>query len=237
MGHVDEQGRLHVSGRKDFQIKVRGVRIEPDEVEGVMLRFPQVGEAKIAAWEDAAGNQRLHGFVILDPAVAPAKRACLAGELRSFLFDALPAVMVPDHITVLEEWPHTATGKTHVAQLKEAFARQSAMTDRLETRRYRGAEEAVAGIWRKVLGDAPFPDIKTAFFAAGGNSLLLIALHNELQTGFHQEFPLALLFQNPTIESQALFLESNARTRGEAVRGDAPQGRSVLLARRGMSRG
>ncbi len=80
--------------------------------------------------------------------------------------------MVPDSITVLEDWPRTATGKTHLARLKEAFKRTQAMADRSETGRFRGPEAVIARIWGKVLRGGHFRDAKASFFAAGGNSLI-----------------------------------------------------------------
>lgn len=232
VGYLDERGRLHITGRKDFQIKVRGVRIEPDDVEGLMLGFPGVAEARIAAWEDGEDGQRLHGFVTLAPSAACSDTASFAGTLRSFLQENLPAVMVPDSITVLEDWPRTATGKTHLARLKEAFKRTQAMADRSETGRFRGPEAVIARIWGKVLRGGHFRDAKASFFAAGGNSLILISLHHELQKEFRREFPLTVLFQNPTIESQARFFAQAAAPGEDAVPLGAPRGRGALQARR-----
>jgi surfactin family lipopeptide synthetase A len=232
MGHIDELGRLHITGRKDFQIKVRGVRIEPDEVEGVMLGFPGVAEARIAAWEDGDDGQRLYGFVILEPSAACADEAAFAGALRAFIQEKLPAVMVPDYITVLDDWPRTATGKAHLARLKEAFKRAQAVAGRSEAGRFRGLEAAVARIWGKVLRGGHVRDAKASFFSAGGNSLLLIALHHELQKEFRREFPLTALFQNPTIESQARFFARAADSGGAGAPAGMARGRGTLQARR-----
>lgn len=238
MGVIDTQGRLTIAGRKDFQIKVRGVRVEPEDVEGAMLQYPGVNEAKITAWEDEKENQRLYGFAVLDPAQSQAvDKQEIAKEIRSFLLDKLPPVMVPDYVTILEDWPCTATGKTHLALLKEAFRKEHAIVTRGSLPKYRGLEKDVALIWSKVLGTGHVQDAKTSFFNAGGNSLVLVTLHSELQKKFQEEFPLTVLFQNSTIESQAKFFASQSGAKNVVDPERAQRGRSALRSRRRGSRG
>lgn len=236
MGFIDENGLLHIAGRKDSQLKVRGVRIEAQEVEGAMLRFPGVSEAKVAVWDDEEGNQRLYGFIILTPAAArEADKAILARDIRSFLLESLPAVMVPDYVTPLQEWPRTSTGKAFLLPLKEAFRRENAMVDRREQTEFTPSEKDIARIWANVLGGNSFQDAKTTFFKAGGNSLLLVNLHNELQKKFGRDFPLTVLFQNPTIESQAAYFEEEMGFEKTAGPETLPGGRRGLRSRRMVS--
>ena len=233
-GYIDASGQLIVTGRKDFQIKIRGVRVEPDDVEEIMLRHPGVREAKVTAWEDADGNKRLFGFVLLGVDVSLHKndRPAFARKVRMFLLERLPAVMVPDCVTILEEWPRTPTGKTSTPLLRDAFKRETANADPHAEDKFQGPAEVIAGIWGRIIGGYS-QDAKTTFFEAGGNSLSLVTLHSELQRAFQREFPLTVLFQNPTIESQVHYLSNDAGRIQEKTSSGLPRrGRQGLLGRR-----
>ena len=97
-------GNLEFLGRVDDQVKVRGFRIEPGEVEGVLARHPALRAAVVVAREDVAGTRRLVGYVVADEAVT-------VGELRSFVAEPLPDYMIPSVFVFLDKPAATATSR------------------------------------------------------------------------------------------------------------------------------
>ena len=232
VGFFDEKGTLHITGRKDYQLKIRGVRMEAAEIESAIRTVGQVPEAKALAWEDAEGNQRLLGFALRGTGVPEEGEATFTANLRRGLFEVLPAVMVPDSIMILDEWPRTSTGKVSEQLLGELFRERSLVSEHKVQERS-GTQAEIAQLWNEVLG-CPIPDNNSTFFEAGGNSLLLVNLHHKLQKVFGKTFPLLALFQNPTVESQANFFAERPDVSADAFATVVPQtGRRGLAARRG----
>ncbi|HEX7239462.1 MAG TPA: amino acid adenylation domain-containing protein, partial [Longimicrobiaceae bacterium] len=137
-------GELEYLGRVDTQVKVRGYRIEPGEVEFVLAALPQVREAVVVVREDAPGDRRLAAYVVPEEGA----RVDAAG-LRAHLSRRLPEYMVPAAIVALEELPLTANGKVDRRALPApawgggAHDRGAPLTD---------TERAVAAVWEEVLG-------------------------------------------------------------------------------------
>jgi acyl-coenzyme A synthetase/AMP-(fatty) acid ligase len=203
LGRLDDKGRLHYLGRKDHQIKIRGVRIESQEVQDAMNAFGDVQESVVVPWKDPDGNVRLVGFVIRQPDGNQKKdNDIFVQTLRAHLLECLPAVMVPELIRVLAEWPRTPSGKISRLLLLEQLNAQRVQP--CVKRRGDSMEDALANLWRQVLGAEAGENLN--FFEAGGNSLVLVSLHEKMQRKFSVRFPLTELFQNPTIESQARLL-------------------------------
>ncbi len=106
-------GTVEYLGRVDHQVKIRGVRIEPAEVEAALRSHPAVGDAVVTAWRPEGGEARLVAHLVCDPG-GPAPTAA---ELRTFLGAALPTAMIPARYVVLPEFPLTASGKLDRAAL------------------------------------------------------------------------------------------------------------------------
>ena len=236
LGYLDERGRLNYLGRNDHQIKVRGVRIESAEVQAAMLAFEGVQEAMVATWRDADENTRLVGFVIREKQYQTTQdEHGYIQRLRNFLLERLPPVMVPDFIKVLEDWPRTPSGKISRPLLLENFtapATQNATAPH-------PADDTVKGklshLWSQVIGTQNIAG-HSNFFEAGGNSLLLVNLHERIQKTFAVSFPLTALFQNPTIESQTRYLNKDPRQMSGAT-GAATDGREHSRALRDSALG
>ncbi|HEU0078065.1 MAG TPA: amino acid adenylation domain-containing protein, partial [Longimicrobiaceae bacterium] len=188
-------GELEFIGRMDRQVKVRGFRIEPGEVEGTLARHPAVRQAAVVAWEDAPGDARLAAYVSLrEPGTGPA-------ELRDWLRGRLPEYMVPAALLVMERLPLTPSGKLD----RRALPRPEA-TDGGREREHaapRGpVEETLAGIWAETLG-VERVGIRDDFFEMGGHSLLAVRLAARVHDAFGVVVPIGAIFRAPTVESLA----------------------------------
>jgi len=199
-------GRLEFLGRIDDQIKIRGFRVEPGEVEAALNRLPAVLASAVVAWGEGAGR-RLAAYVV--PA-DPGAGLPPVHELRDGLRQSLPDFMIPALFTELSGLPLTASGKTDRAALP---APDGPRTDG------HGApsgptQELLAGIWARVLGlDGVGAD--DDFFALGGHSLLAAQVMSRIRAVFGVEPPLAALFDHPTVRGLAEVVEGTSR--GPAV--------------------
>ena len=219
-------GNLIVLGRFDDQIKIRGVRIEPGEVEAALARHPAVLRAAVLGIEDTPGASRLVAFAVLaaDAAESPE-------DLRAFLEARLPAALVPSSFQLLEAFPLTATGKTD----RRALARLA--SDRPATASYRPpvtpTEARLAEIWREILG-AERVGVDDSFFELGGDSILALRLALRAR---ESGLPLdaARLFLHPTVARLAADLDGAGAGAAPAV--PAPQvGVTAGVGRRDLDR-
>ncbi|QBI54649.1 non-ribosomal peptide synthetase [Streptomonospora litoralis] len=207
----DASGRLVFVGRSDFQVKVRGMRVEPGEVEHALTAFPEVAAAVAAARTDAAGDLRLVGYVV------PAEPGGADPEhLRAALAARLPEHMVPEALIALDALPLTANGKLDRAALPGPEPAAAPGTGRAP----RGPrEELVCALMADLLGlDAVAAD--DAFFALGGNSLVGARLVNALRSRIGAELTVADLFEAPTPGALAARLDGSGPAR-PALRGRA----------------
>ncbi|MFI0260814.1 amino acid adenylation domain-containing protein [Streptomyces sp. NPDC017056] len=190
-------GRLYFEGRSDDQVKVRGFRVEPGEVEAVLAAHPAVAQAAVTAREDGAGDRQLVGYVVPggrhDGDGAPDPRL-----LREHVARVLPAHLVPSVIVPLAALPLTSNGKIDRAALP-APGRARPPADRGPRT---ATEAAVHRIWRQVLGHAGF-GMREKFFDAGGTSLKLMTVRSELARYCGHDLPVALFFEHSTIEAMA----------------------------------
>ncbi|MGW7418883.1 non-ribosomal peptide synthetase, partial [Streptomyces sp. NPDC054813] len=188
-------GSLVFLGRADSQVKIRGIRIEPAEIEHTLRRHPHVHDAVVTKWEPTPGDHRLAAYITTRH---HGTEEDLLTDLNTHLGDQLPLYMIPSSITVLDRIPVNANGKTDHRALPEP----KAAAEETATRASGAAEELVAGIWAEVLG-RPDLDIHANFFALGGHSLLATRIVSRLRTALSPDIPLALIFDNPTIHTMA----------------------------------
>ncbi|HEX8275905.1 MAG TPA: amino acid adenylation domain-containing protein, partial [Longimicrobiaceae bacterium] len=189
-------GELEYLGRIDQQVKVRGFRVEPGEVEAALRAHPAVGEAVVVARADGAGGGRLAAYHL---AVGGASHAG-AAELRAWLRERLPEHMVPSAFVALDELPLTPSGKLdrRVLPEPEAEAAGAARFAAPST----PVQEILAGIWADVLG-AGRVGVNDDFFALGGHSLLAARVISRIREALGVEPPLRALFEAPTVAALA----------------------------------
>jgi amino acid adenylation domain-containing protein len=187
-----EDGSLHFCGRKDAQLKIRGVRIEPGEVECALRAHERVHEAAVA--EVPKGSGILGGYVVWRPGTCESPEA-LAPWLRS----QVPAAMVPEKWVVLTQLPRTSSGKVDRSALPQPLGgrgNESARAVMSET------EADVATMYEQLLGTSnvgPHDD----FFRLGGHSLLATRLVARVRGQWHVPLSLVDFFREPRVADVA----------------------------------
>ncbi|MET0399177.1 MAG: non-ribosomal peptide synthase/polyketide synthase, partial [Longimicrobiaceae bacterium] len=191
-------GELEYLGRMDQQLKLRGFRIEPGEIEAALLEHAAVREAAVVAREDAPGRQRLVAYV-----VAAEDAEIAAPALREHLSARLPEYMVPAAYVALERFPLNRNGKLDRRALP---APESAGG---EAHRAPGTatEEVLAGIWGEVLGTERV-GVDDAFFELGGHSLLATRVVSRVREALGVELPLRAVFETPTVAGLAARIDA-----------------------------
>jgi amino acid adenylation domain-containing protein len=195
-GRWRHDGVLEYLGRFDHLLKIRGVRIDPGEVEAAIRTHPGVAAAAVTGCAGFDGELRLTGYLVARGATAPPP-----DELRRFLRTTLPETWIPTAWQTLAALPLGPTGKLDRAALPAPPPMVIA------SRPPHGAvEHAVALAWEQLLG-RPL-GAEDDFFAAGGQSLLAAQLGARLSERFAVELPLGVLFERPTIAAQAAWIEA-----------------------------
>jgi amino acid adenylation domain-containing protein len=225
-------GQLEYLGRTDAQIKVRGFRIEPGEIETVLVAHPAVARAAVVAREDRPGQRRLVGYVV--PALG---KAADADALRAHVATQLPAHMVPAALVTLDALPLTPHNKLDHRALP-APGQVGSRAPRTPI------EERLCALFAELLGRAP-GGIDDDFFAAGGHSLLAIKLIVRIRTELGAALPVRAVFEAPTVAALGALLAPGAepadtrtplvelvgRPRPERIPLSLPQRRMWLLDR------
>ncbi len=190
-------GNLEFLGRIDRQCKVRGLRIEPGEIEAAIARHPGVREAVVVMWEEISGDKRLVAYFVPRQEPAPS-----ISELRSLLRARLPEYMVPAAFVPLGALPLTPSGKLD----RHALPSPERVRPELEhgfVAPRSPVEARLAEIWTSLLGIEPV-GVFDDFFALGGHSLLATQVMSRLRTRFQLDLPLLTIFEAPTIAGLAL---------------------------------
>ncbi|HEX6911205.1 MAG TPA: amino acid adenylation domain-containing protein, partial [Longimicrobium sp.] len=192
-------GTLEFLGRVDDQVKVRGFRIEPGEIEAALEVHAGVRKAAVIVREDAPGDRRLVGYVV------PAAGAGVSpAELRAHLRERLPDYMVPGAFVVMDAFPLTPSGK--VARRALPAPDPSADAEAFVPPRT-PAEGIVAGIYAEVLKVVKV-GANDDFFALGGHSLLATRVTSRVRQAFGVDLPVRALFEAPTVAELAQRIES-----------------------------
>ncbi|MEU3462653.1 non-ribosomal peptide synthetase [Streptomyces sp. NPDC006733] len=191
-------GVLEFHGRADDQVKVRGFRIEPGEIEHLLREQPDVDEAAVTVRRPAEGDARLAAFVVAAPGPVPRAEA-----LRTRLAAHLPAHLVPDELTFVERLPLTVSGKVDRRALAELRG-VTATEDRTEP--LTPLQQAVADIWGRALG-CEVARADADFIAYGGHSLLALIVTDDLREELGVTLALPDFFAAPTVAGHAALVE------------------------------
>lgn len=205
----DGHGIIEFLGRIDHQVKIRGHRIELGEIEACLAQHPSVRECVVVARQGPAGDQQLAAFLSLRPGY-PVE----AAGMRDYLRDRLPEAMVPSHIVVLPNLPHTLNGKID----RKALPALTQIQVRSEDAQQPAADESdlektVLAAWHSTLGDSSIR-VNDNFFDVGGHSLLVVRLHRLLRDTLQQPIALTDLYRFPTVRSFVASLGVDASMTG-----------------------
>ena len=193
LGRWLADGRVEWLGRSDHQVKVRGFRIEPGEIEASIARHPAIREAAVIAREDAPEEKRLVAYF-----VAEHPPGDLAEQLRTLIRAVSPEYMVPADFVRLDSMPRTANGKLDRKALPAPSVGAAPLPGAVAPRT--PTEEMVMGIFRGVLGRADF-GVLDSFFDLGGHSLMAARLVAQLRGAAGVDLPLRNLFERPSVAS------------------------------------
>jgi amino acid adenylation domain-containing protein len=203
-------GNLKLLGRIDHQIKIRGLRIELDEIDVVLRRHPGIKEVVVMVRENKQGNKQLVAFVVVNPS-----RSVDAEALRNHLKQRLPDYMVPSLFVFLEALPLSPNGKIN-RRVLSAMELASPAPGLEYVAPNTDTEKIVAGIWAEVL-DLDRVGLHDPFFQLGGHSLLGTQVISRVRDIYPFEVPLLALFKAPTVAELAHEIEELGAADGKDV--------------------
>ncbi len=219
LARLRADGRLEWIGRTDFQVKVRGHRIELGEIQSRLAECAGVREAVVIVREDRPRDQRIVAYVRAAPGPTLSEP-----ELRDALKRVLPAYMVPQHIVQLASFPLTPNGKVDRRALPapQAGAGQLHRAPETDVAKQMASEiSALVGISDVGLDDD--------FFAIGGHSLLALRLAGSVRATWGVDMPLRAIFRAPTLQGMSEFVEGVLMLRGVSVGAPADDGDEFLI--------
>jgi amino acid adenylation domain-containing protein len=212
IGRWRADGTLELLGRMDQQVKIRGIRIELEEIEAVLGGYAGLQRGVVVAREDVPGDKRLVAYLVAQPGVE-----LRSSQVRQFLQQQVPEYMVPSAFVVLDQLPLLPNGKVNRRALPAPDLTRADLDDAFvapET----PLQQALAIIWTEVLG-LDQVGIYDSFFALGGHSLLATQVVAQVRDILQVDLPLQTVFEAPTIAglADAMLQDPNKRGRIEAI--------------------
>lgn len=234
LGRYGVDGTLEFMGRRDRQVKISGVRIEPAEVEAALLRHPGVAAAVVVIAGEGARRQLAAAWV------AHAGLALQAEALRGHAAAALPPALRPAVWLPLSALPLTANGKVDRRAIAALALAQTAQArpapGQALPQRMNAVQQHIAALWAELL-QRPGVGLGENFFEAGGNSLLATELFVRLHQAFPQLASVVTLYEHPTVEALAAHLQPGAAPplSGGALPAAASRGERRRALHRGVA--
>jgi amino acid adenylation domain-containing protein len=192
-------GRIDFLGRIDNQVKVRGYRIEPGEIEQVFKQHPAVIDIAVIVREDTPGDRRLVAYL-----VSQAGKTLEASELRNFGKEKLPQYMTPSAFVVLPALPLTPNGKVDRKALP-APDKSDVRADAPYLPPQTELERIVTDIWQHVLR-IEHVGLNDNFFDLGGHSLLMVQVQGKLRAALNRSISITDLFKYPNVSDLVAYL-------------------------------
>jgi len=202
-------GNIEFISRKDHQIQILGVRIEPQEIESVLMTYPEIKEAVVVAREREQGEKYPCALVV-------SPKRLKQQEIREYLEGKLPDYMIPPVFVQIEKVPLTPLGKIDrkVLETVEIPVRHPAGYESPANQN----EKKLAEIWSEVLNiPAPGPGVTANFFELGGHSLKAVILLAKIHKVFNVKITLGELFQKPTIREMASHIRGAEENKFSAI--------------------
>jgi myxalamid-type nonribosomal peptide synthetase MxaA len=215
LARYQPDGSIEFLGRIDDQVKINGVRIEPGEIEAVLLQFDGVQQAAVVAREEENGLKSLLAYLVPNADVELSPTA-----LRAFLAKRLPEYMIPAAFVELPTLPLTPSGKLDQRELPEPSGADRMASSAMHVPPRSPVEEALCGIWRDLL-KLDRVGVHDSFFELGGHSLLLAPLMIRIRDLFQLRVGMRDVFDRPTVAELAAWIEDLRA--GSATRHYAPR--------------
>ncbi len=195
-------GNIEFLGRIDNQVKVRGHRIELEEIESSLIAHEVIKEAAVVVSENKAGNSLLFAFYT---AIQPNLNA---EDLKLVLMDKLPAYMVPSHFTQLEELPMNFNGKVDKKALEKLCVMPA--TAGIRPKKMTDTQVRILAAWQEVLKVEQI-GMDDNFFDLGGTSLDVMRLGEVLSDAYTSDDIVTMIFKYPTVGSYAAYVDNNQK--------------------------
>ncbi|HET7286992.1 MAG TPA: non-ribosomal peptide synthetase, partial [Pyrinomonadaceae bacterium] len=200
LGRMLEDGNIELLGRKDQQVKIRGVRVELEELNSLVRGFAGVKDVAVIDRKDTSGGNFLCAYLVGNGELK-------LDSLRAYLQERLPSSMVPSAFVMMEKLPRTMSGKIDrraLPDLKDRTGRGEYVPPRTAT------EQMVADVWANILR-LPKISLHDDFFELGGHSLLATQVMVRVRKMMGVELPLRALFESPTVAKLAAQIEAALR--------------------------
>jgi amino acid adenylation domain-containing protein len=202
VGSWTAAGQIRIAGRSDRQVKLRGHRIEPGEIEASALRIPGIQRAVVTTHVGSSQDVRLALYVV------PRDAAHFdAANVRTQLKTWLPDYMIPQLVIAMESVPQLANGKVDLRRLPQLTPSSAPQSNSLPPQSH--DEMILQSLWKELLGIEKI-DRDQDFFELGGHSLLAMRLVTRVREELQRHCTLAQVFQNPTIASLSAVLSDAA---------------------------
>ena len=200
---LQPDGELEFLGRTDGQVKVRGYRIEVEEIEAHLRGYPELRDCAVGVQGAGSPDPRIIAWVTMPAADEPSTT-----DIRAFLARSLPDYMLPSHIVVLDELPLLPNGKVDRRALPEPGAERPRLREEYVAPQT-PVEQVLASVWADVL-DTEMVGAHDDFFELGGHSILVMRLVNSMRDVLGVNVPLAAVFAQPTVAGLAEHIRSDA---------------------------
>lgn len=184
-----KQGYIEILGRKDKQVKIKGYRIELGEIESVIFQYPEIKNVVVIDRLDSNGMKYLCAYITLEKDVD-------VKELKTYLATKLPEYMIPQHITVMDEFTLNSNGKIDRKNLPEPEKNYYTSEDYIEPSNE--VEEELVRIWSEIL-NVDRIGVEDNFFDLGGDSFYLVKMHKLIEDVYPNKISITDIFANPTI--------------------------------------
>ncbi|MCU0287485.1 MAG: amino acid adenylation domain-containing protein, partial [Acidobacteria bacterium] len=192
-------GNIEFLGRIDYQVKVRGFRVELGEIENRLLNNPGIKEAVVLAHEEEKGDKYLCAYIVSDKELEIA-------ELRKSLLTELPGYMIPTYFVKMEKIPLTSNGKAD----RKALPKPGLTVSDRYTAPRNELEKKLVAIWNKILNPSSDSNVRIGindnFFELGGHSLKATTLSSRIHKELNINVPLAQIFKTPTIRGLSQYI-------------------------------
>ncbi|MGD2085118.1 MAG: amino acid adenylation domain-containing protein [Candidatus Aminicenantes bacterium] len=208
LGRWLPDGNIEFLGRKDYQVKIGGSRIEPAEIESYLKKKEGISDAIVVAKEDNKGDKYLCAYFVPEMNIT-------GPGLSEYLAKAFPSHMIPSYFIPIDRIPLTAHGKVD----RKALPEPGIQKNEEHAVPTNNIEEKMVEIWSEVLGiETDLIGIDTDFFLLGGHSLKTMKLVSRIHKVLNTKVPLVEVFRTPTVRELSKYIKSAARGEYSAIR-------------------